>query len=107
MLRYIFDKRYIEDKMKHTPGKWKSNEGSSSKNIPILGTGSREFMVIAEVYQENGTEEAQANARLIASAPELLEASKLARDYLRFNQGNASPIFDKLEQAIAKAEGKE
>ena len=30
----------------------------------------------------------------------LIEACKEARDYLRFNKGNASPIFDKLEQAL-------
>ena len=30
----------------------------------------------------------------------LIEACKEARDYLRFHKGNASPIFDKLEQAL-------
>ncbi len=30
----------------------------------------------------------------------LIEACQEARDYLRFNKGNASTIFDKLEQAL-------
>jgi hypothetical protein len=37
---------------------------------------------------------------------ELLEVCKEARNYLQFNKGNASPIFDKVNQAITKAEGK-
>lgn len=45
----------------------------------------------------------QANAQLIASAPDLYEACKEARDYLSFNKGNASPIYDKLNEALAKA----
>lgn len=35
---------------------------------------------------------------------ELLEACQTAREYLRFNKGNGSVVFDKLEQAITKAE---
>ena len=37
---------------------------------------------------------------------ELCEAAKEARDYLRYNMGNAAPIFDKLTKAIENAEGK-
>lgn len=36
--------------------------------------------------------------------PDLLEAGRKARDYLRFDKRYDEPTFDKLEQAIAKAE---
>lgn len=52
-------------------------------------------------------DEARANAKLIAAAPDMYEALKEARDYLRFNKGNASPIYDKADKALSKAEGKE
>jgi hypothetical protein len=50
------------------------------------------------------SEECEANARLIAAAPELLEACKEA---LKNCDGRTQPTLTrKLSQAIAKAEGK-
>lgn len=48
-------------------------------------------------------EEIEANARLIAAAPDLLEACKVALDSLNMGSTLGAPI---LERAIAKAEGK-
>ena len=49
-------------------------------------------------------EEAAANARLIAAAPELLEAlADLVCRYDPADQGIASPLFEQAKRAIHKA----
>ena len=45
-------------------------------------------------------------ARLIAAAPELLEACKEAENYLRYNHGQGLAAYELCKNAIAKAEGK-
>lgn len=67
--------------MPHTPGPWKlrrATNGSGDWGIAAEGDEN----ILAEVYEEfhaknrYSPEEAQANAALISSAPELLEALK-------------------------------
>lgn len=48
-----------------------------------------------------------ANARLIAAAPDLLEALCLAHDYLAGNGWDDDPRLDTIRAAIAKATGGE
>jgi hypothetical protein len=48
----------------------------------------------------------RADARLIASAPELLEALKLARTWAALRIGDTHQDMRKIDAAIAKAEGK-
>ncbi len=48
----------------------------------------------------------EANARLIAAAPDLLEAAKLALEFLDDNRLSECACANDLAQAIAKAEGK-
>jgi hypothetical protein len=49
----------------------------------------------------------EANARLIAAAPELLEAAKLAESYIRsIAGGEGRRAHTRLVVAIAKAEGR-
>ena len=77
--------------MEHTPGPWKAAE-SSTMGAAIVGNLEDE-RVIAEIvwnYEEVGwTDEDEANARLIAAAPELLEALRQIclpfREYLENN----------------------
>ena len=62
--------------MKHTPGPWQTThlrEGINHINRFRIGTG--EFGVIAVTACDH-SEQAEPNARLIAAAPELLEALK-------------------------------
>lgn len=83
----------------HTPGPWKWDQPSvfNTAGIPI-----------AHIFNHLDPKEKEANARLIASAPELLEALKiLVGD---FKSDNPIPFTDGItiaKAAIAKAEGRE
>jgi hypothetical protein len=77
---------------KHTPGPWHVQYPSSNDpELAIVGGG----IVIADMYGVHDTP--QANARLIAAAPELLE---LVRAY----SGTVEPVtlakLDKLAKAL-------
>ena len=85
---------------RHTPGPWSSNHLTSAPLKEWSLKVKKGRRVIAEVpYQDYTT---WTNARLIAAAPDLLEAFKLAADFLEhsteFRLGH--PGF---EQAQAKA----
>lgn len=104
---------------KHTPGPW-DVEALVTKTVIVKwgafddADGSAPREVIAEVYNSSGVNDP--NARLIAAAPELLEAAKWSAKYLQ----ERDPIHTKaeeaecewcivrvkLEAAIAKAEGR-
>jgi len=104
----------MSDKTKHTPGPWETKPEECDKPyIRIRGTrlGSRYKVAnaITPVYDGVGAREAEetrANARLIAAAPELLEAlrglMKLDEDLC--SEG-AIEALDKARAAIAKATG--
>jgi hypothetical protein len=72
---------------KHTPGPWTINANK------INGNGYHIVTV-----NSSATSEGIANARLIASAPELLEALIQAR-------AEAKLVIDMVNAAIARAEG--
>jgi hypothetical protein len=61
--------------MKHTPGPWQfyADVPSTDPNWHIVTNASR-MRVLANVHIEPGNEVDLANAKLIAAAPELLEA---------------------------------
>lgn len=70
-------------------------------------TGNHQGLVIEEQTGRNvAVSYDKEDARLIAAAPDLFVAAKDAAEYLRWNKGIASPIYDKLVAAINKAEGK-
>jgi hypothetical protein len=66
--------------------------------------------VVADIWTVGDDEsEQQANARLIAAAPELLDALKLIESVYRQNcvsEGEPSSVLDAVQAAIAKAEGR-
>ena len=101
--------------IKHTPGPWTVTRVSKStilKDLYISASPER----IARVVVPNTAQrihEYEANARLIAAAPELLEALKEANaelEYLNDPKGFVSMrqerIMEKARSAIAKAENK-
>ncbi|HBU8849402.1 TPA: hypothetical protein MDF20_000973 [Citrobacter sedlakii] len=80
--------------MKHTPGPWYwDSEGLGSKDVLVFGKG----------YPFEMT--SQANMRLIAAAPELLEA---LQDALHaYDKHGEHPEWDFARAAISKALGEE
>lgn len=101
----------------HTPGPWvidraiALDDGEELLYVQtpeLRGTPGHDYrmeygaMHICRVYHDS-----EANARLIAAAPDLLAACKAIHGYLkplRFICG--TPEYAAVEQAIAKAEGK-
>jgi hypothetical protein len=99
----------------HTKGPW-SVITRGSRQYPERGIGklmpSKSFMPIAVIDGELEDPEIEANARLIAAAPELLEACKamVARfDTLtteEFSKGGEKAEREKIIAAIEHAEGR-
>jgi hypothetical protein len=105
---------------KHTPGPWISDDVGPSdirRYVVANSSSSAGFRVIAELYLsdtwDDFRKEAEANARLIASAPDLLEALEMALDELMdagfsADISGSKPVSDALifgADVIAKAKG--
>ena len=102
---------------KHTPGPWQAVHEGHRLSVWAEGYG---FIHTHEVPHVNtgATETANANARLIAAAPELLEALEEVREliegYVDVKDGDyGKPVANKamqatqlIDEAIAKAEGR-
>lgn len=93
---------------KHTPGPWVVKSARSGFYV------ESQFDVIVESLDEYGRYGAiddEANARLIAAAPELLEALKSIAEFWNRDQNEEAMIgacwhaVETAEAAIAKAEG--
>lgn len=92
---------------KHTKGPWHVNSRDDTVR-------SKDSIRIADIDVINGEwgdncPESQANARLIAAAPELLQACKAALVTMADDDlyERCRETFKTVESAIAKAEGKE
>jgi hypothetical protein len=87
--------------MSHTPGPWTWVEGYNG----LYGSGEdNDVLTFADyegMYLSYSNKYTHGNARLIAAAPDLLEALKAARS---FHWGD---VEAQVNAAIAKAEGKE
>ena len=90
--------------MKHTQGEWYVSDIPQEDGCYIY-TNNNRFSAIARVYKGNNPHaaEAEANARLIAAAPDLLEALEEAIFHVDsvFNPN----LKGKCEAAISKAKG--
>lgn len=92
--------------MMHTPGPWSYQEKADAYTHIVRSPTNRLIVQLAQ--DTNGT--AEANARLIAAAPELLEAclmvDVLYTSYgLLANSAEAGVMINAVRDAIAKAEG--
>ncbi len=78
-----------------TPGPW--HYDATTK---IVHTGS-------DVTAESIVEYTEANARLMAAAPELLAIADIFKDMLEAAKATETPLYTILCRTIAKADGKE
>jgi len=98
--------------VKFTPGPWKLREvGDKCKHLCPAAQDDTSILTVALEYHEDeedptyfGAVYNQADARLIAAAPELLEALKIAASYIGPNIPGVE--MAKIEAAIAKAESR-
>ena len=88
------------DTQKHTPGPWHRNIKPARKYAVIFAGRNTHVCVLDGIGKSDA--EVEANCDLIASAPELLEALKLAIPYL---EDASSSVLRLVHDAILKAEG--
>lgn len=94
----------------HTPGPW-TLERNRATSLSVYGS---DKVFVGEVYNEidEPLQTEEANARLIAAAPELLEALKLAQSWMITEPNNDEDdtehtrVVELVHETIAKAEGR-
>ena len=101
---------------KHTKGQWKTTEVHNG--YYSIGTGAVEYINTKGQLKQGyrpiafvggnycSVDEAQANAKLIASAPELLDALKMIRKELKhgnYKGNHVNGMIQVAEEAIVKA----
>jgi hypothetical protein len=92
---------------KHTEGPWIAVGGwVEHPDDAIADICSCYPRALGQEHLDRPYEEVDANARLIAAAPEMLEALKAINTAFQWNEQMARPVFDKVHAAIAKAEGR-
>lgn len=98
-------------KTQHTPGPWMPPDSSRDLTIWATKNGKTELIASTNTNQWCKEDEANANARLISAAPELLEVAITLRDMLSgLYHGIAwfsKEEEEKIHAAIAKATEKE
>lgn len=83
----------------HTPGPWESSGYDGHGGITINSDAR-------QIGYASMCREQEANARLIAAAPDLLEALKaFVEDWSELSGKVRGSTLDKIDAAIAKAEG--
>ena len=91
----------------HTPGPWQLHK---SDDTLVIGTDGREVAEACGDYTEEAEwPRMEANARLIAAAPELLAALKRAESHfgmLPSGMDEPGSVMAEIRAAIAKAEGR-
>ncbi len=96
---------------KHRPGPWHVSKylGEPSGTLQVVhASGDVQVADCRETWGYRlSVEEAQANARLIAAAPDLLEACKAALAVREKNGMGEVGVSAQLRAVIAKAEGRD
>lgn len=91
---------------KHTPGPWEAWPMEDGCSVAYRINDARGYE-IGVTSGRDGEGEEVANARLIAAAPELLEALTRLRRVAGVELGATRPdVLEQAEAAIAKAEGR-
>ena len=89
--------------MTHTKGRWNRNIAPASR-YPVIYAG-RNTHVALVISQGLPEAEQEANANLIAAAPDLLEACEALLDSIYGGGGGDGEVLAKANAAIAKARG--
>lgn len=87
---------------KHTPGPWQATFEDYRWIIDCQGEfgPKKALAVTAGFYPKH-----EGNARLIAAAPELLEALQSAKDFLAVTGFDSSDVYAEVSAAIKKSTG--
>lgn len=96
-----------DNSMKHTPGPWIRKTSSTGVSVHV-GPDGKPFIAKMDNIHTYGRDVIEANARLIAAAPDMLEALQEAVrwDTVSGLDNEWPLIIDQIKSAIAKAEGK-
>ena len=93
--------------MKHTPGPWQAVKwDDNADDVVGWSVVDSEGAMLPESEMTGDIEEAEANARLIAAAPDLLEALKICIEVLE-DSGNYPWTLEDVKEAVAKATGEQ
>ena len=89
----------------HTPGPWIWADGYAGLNSPALGP-VLDYAPYEGMWVTHYTERGKADARLIAAAPELLEAlQRLLHNHAANTLFSGNGHWEQARAAIAKAQG--
>lgn len=97
---------------KHTPGPWKVHPyrnvsvGPYNKGIDVGPYGRAVARVIGAFEEQHAGPEAEANARLIAAAPEMLRVLKVVESFMDAVGPAYRDDLQQVRDVIAKAEGR-
>lgn len=92
--------------VEHTPGPWTLTSDGRQVFPNATGYGSQSVALVSEILSPTSGEwETQANARLIATAPNMLKELKYALDVLE-SEGFGYDVTQSISEIIAKAEGR-
>ena len=95
-------------KLKHTPGPWKTRKGFDSDTIEVFAPNpkiEKPFRPTALAVVEAEDAAGKANAKLIASSPELLAALVAAYNFAPCFHAMNAGIREEVNAAITKALG--
>ena len=93
----------------HTPGPWISEPGKGGEDFnifaPFKGDQQRMIVYIATAEYTGFEGQVEANARLMAAAPDMLEALKLAKRFIAESDKRTGQELSVFRDAIEKAGG--
>jgi hypothetical protein len=82
----------------HTPGPWRASAHGLIRDAKGFG--------VAEAYTQHNSDEHEANVRLIAAAPEMLQCLYDLREQLEVIIGDNADLIDMVNRTIARAQGR-
>ena len=92
---------------KHTPGPWETPGEDGGERVICYQDSTGKRRTLAHVYDGEEFGSMEANARLIAAAPELLAALQRSLNWLSSYSGDgALGAYEQARAAIAKASGR-